>query len=333
MEKQKRNRVRANGEGCIIKLGGKRKNPFAARVTVGYDKNGKQKFKYIGYYRTKTEAKQALSNYSINPYNLEKVKTIDLFDKWVETAKFTEAVLKNYRRVVENSGLSKKVFKDISLMQLEEAARELTPAMQKRYRSAWKNLYLYAMKHDLVSKDLASLMELDKYKAKERDAITPADIKKILKDEDVIPKLLLFTGMRINELLSIETANVDLEKRIMIGGLKTEAGINRKVPIHKDILLIVEKLFNEGNKYLITDEKGRKVQYNDYLTKVWHKNEILTNYSPHYTRHTFISRAVKLKLDRGLLQKIVGHSSQDVTAHYTHLDNEQLLDFIDDFSY
>lgn len=329
---QIRNRTRGNGEGCIIKLGGKRKNPFAARVTVGYDKNGKQKFKYIGYYRTKTEAKQALSNYSLNPYSLEKVKTIDLFDKWVETAKFTEAVLKNYRRVVENSGLSKKVFKDISLMQLEEAARELTPAMQKRFKATFKNLYLYAMKHDLVNKDLASLMELDKYKAKERDAISPTDIKEILKDEDVIPKLLLFTGMRITELLSIETANVDLEKRIMIGGLKTEAGINRKIPIHKDILPIVEKLFNEGNKYLLTDEKGKQITYDNYLKK-WHEDEIRTKYTPHFTRHTFISRAVKLKLDRGLLQKIVGHANQDVTAHYTHLDNEQLVEWIDGFNY
>lgn len=329
---QIRNRTRGNGEGCIIRLGGKRKNPFAARVTVGYDKNGKQKFKYIGYYRTKTEAKQALSNYSLNPYNLDKVKTIDLFEKWIETAKLSDEVLKNYRRVVENSGLSKKVFKDIKLMQLEEAAKELTPAMQKRYKAAWKNLYLYAMKHDIVDKDLASLMDLDKYVAKERDAISSNDIKIILNSDDVIPKLLLFTGMRIDELLSIETKNVDLEKRIMIGGLKTEAGKNRKIPIHKDILPIVEKLYNEGHKYLITNEKGGKIQYSNYL-KEWHTDEVRTKYTPHYTRHTFISRAVKLKLDRGLLQKIVGHSNSDITAHYTHLDTEQLVEFIDLFNY
>jgi len=332
MEKQIRNRTRGNGEGSVIKLGGKRKNPFAARVTVGYDKNGKQKFKYIGYYRTKTEAKQALSNYSLNPYSLEKVKTIDLFEKWVETAKFSEEVLKNYRRVVENSGLSKKVFKDISLMQLEEAARELTPAMQKRYKAAFKNLYLYAMKHDLVNKDLASLMELDKYKAKERDAITPSDIKDILSNDDVIPKLLLYTGMRIDELLSIETENVDLESRIMVGGLKTEAGKNRKIPIHKDILPIIEELYNKGYKYLLTNGKGRKIQYNNYL-KEWHTDEIRTQYTPHYTRHTFVSRAIKLNLDRSVLQKIVGHANQDTTSLYTHLDTEQLVDFIDKFNY
>ena len=328
----KRRRTRGNGEGCIKTLKNKKKNHFAARITVGFTKEGKQKFKYIGYYPTKTEAKKALANYLINPYNLDKLKTIDLFEKWVETAKFTEAVLKNYKRVIENSGLSNKVFKDISLMQLEESARELTPAMQKRFKAAFKNLYVYALKHDLVQKDLAALMDLDKYKAKERDAITPTDIKTILNGDDVIPKLLLFTGMRIDELLSIETENVDLEKRIMVGGLKTEAGKNRKIPIHKDILPIIEELYNKENKYLLSTEKGRKIQYSSYILK-WHEDKTLTKYTPHYCRHTFISRAVKLKLDRGLLQKMVGHSNQDITAHYTHLDVEQLVEFIDSFNY
>lgn len=331
MTKQ-RKRVRGNGEGSVIKLSGKRKKPYACRVTVGFTDEGKQKFKYVGYYENKKDAKDALNKYLINPYNLEKLTTEVVFEKWATTSKFTEDVLKNYKRVIDKSGLAKKVFKDISLMQLEEAARELTPAMQKRYKAAWKNLYLYAMKHDLVNKDLASLMELDKYKAKERDAITPADIKKILRDDDVIPKLLLYTGMRIDELLSIETENVDLEKRIMVGGLKTEAGKNRKIPIHKDILPIIEELYNKGYKYLLTNGKGRKIQYNNYL-KEWHTDEVRTQYTPHYTRHTFVSRAIKLNLDRSVLQKIVGHANQDVTAHYTHLDNEQLLNFIDSFNY
>lgn len=331
---QKRNRMRGNGEGSVVKLSGKRTRPYAARITVGWTNEGKQMFQYVGYYKTKTEAKNALFNYYVSPYDLsaDKLTAQDVFDRWVETAKFSEEVLKNYRRVIENSGLSKKIFKDIKLIQLEEAARELTPAMQKRYKAAWKNLYLYGMKHDIVNKDLASLMELDKYKAKERDAITPSDIKDILSNEDIIPKLLLYTGMRIDELLNIETENVDLESRIMIGGLKTEAGKNRKIPIHKDILPIIEELYNKGYKYLLTNGKGRKITYDNYL-KEWHTNEVRTQYTPHYTRHTFVSRAIKLNLDRSILQKVIGHSNKDATDIYTHVDVDSLVNFIDKFNY
>lgn len=332
---KQRKRTRGNGEGSIIKLGGKRKRPYAVRITVGFTNEGKQIFKYVGYYETKTKAKEELNKFLVDPYDLDsnKLTTLDVFDRWLETAKFSDEVLKNYKRVVENSGLAKKVFKEVNLLQLENAARELSPAMQKRYKAAFKNLYEFGMRHDLVNKNLADLMQLDKYVAGKREAISPADVKKILKGDDVIPKILLYTGMRIGELLDIKSKNVDLEKRIIIGGKKTAAGTNRKIPIHKSILPILEELLSKGTEYLITGEKGRKLQYNTYLEKVWHKNEILTKYSPHYTRHTFVSRSVKLELNREVMKAAIGHSSTEATDIYTHVDVDSLVDFIDKFNY
>ena len=39
-----------NGFGTIYKLPGKRRRPWIARVTVGYDDNGKQLYEVVGYY-------------------------------------------------------------------------------------------------------------------------------------------------------------------------------------------------------------------------------------------------------------------------------------------
>lgn len=324
---------RGNGDGSIFKLSGKRRNPYAVRITKGWTDEGKQIYAYIGYFKTKTEAKKHLNNYLVNPYDTNDFTTNDIFEKWVVTAKFSEEVLKNYKRVIDNSGLGKKIFKDIKLSELELSALTLSPAMQKRYKAAFKNLYIYAMKNDIVTKNLADLMELDKYKAKERDSISSTDIEKILSSEEIIPKILLYTGMRIGELLDIKSKNVDLEKRVIVGGLKTEAGKNRSIPIHKEILPIIEKLLSENNTYLISSDKGRKVNYTNYLTNVWNKDEVLKKYTPHYTRHTFISQSVKCKIDKVKIQKIVGHSAKDVTDHYTHFNFEDLLEAIDTFNY
>jgi integrase len=332
MTTKTRKRTRGNGEGSVVFLGNGRKNKYGARVTVGFDLKGKQMVKYIGYFSTKTEAKKALNEYNQKPYSLEKVKTIDIFEKWSETAKITEEVIKSYKSVIEKSGLSNKVFKDIKLYQLEDYFRTLSPAMQKRARNAFKNIYIYGMKHEIVDKNLAELVELDKYVAKEKEAIKTDDIKYMLKHEDVIPTLLLYTGMRISELLSIESENVDIEKRILIGGLKTEAGKNRKIPIHKKIVPIIKELLENKTEYLITDNKGRQIKYSEY-SKTWNNYEIIKNYTIHQTRHTFVSRAVKLGLDRSILQKVIGHSNKDVTDIYTHVDEEQLIQFIDAFSY
>ena len=54
---------RGNGDGSIYKLSGKRRRPWAVRVNTGWTLEGKQMYKYVGYYRTKTEAKDALTDY------------------------------------------------------------------------------------------------------------------------------------------------------------------------------------------------------------------------------------------------------------------------------
>lgn len=329
----KRKRQRGNGDGSIIKLSGNRKNPYAARVTMGWSMDGKQIVKYVGYYPTKSAAKKALNDYLANPYSLDKVTTQSVFDEWSATAKITDGVVKNYKNVVKNSGLANKVFKDIKLIELENAARDLTPSMQKRFRNAFKNLYQYSMRHDMVQKNLADLMELDKYEAGEKDVISKEDVEKMLAHEDPIPTLLLYTGMRITELLEVKSENVDLEKRILIGGKKSRAGRNRKIPIHKKIVPIVEKLLAEENEYLLTNAKGKMIVYDTYLKGTWHKDELLSKYVMHQTRHTFVSRVGKLGLDRGVLQKIIGHSNKDITDVYNHIDDNQLLEFIDAFNY
>ena len=59
-----------NGYGSVIKLGGKRRKPFGARITIGYNDKGKQIFKYIGYFENRKAAMQALAEYNINPYDV-----------------------------------------------------------------------------------------------------------------------------------------------------------------------------------------------------------------------------------------------------------------------
>ncbi len=53
---------RENGFGCVFKLGGKRRKPYAVRVTVGFE-DGKQKTRYISYHETKEAAEAALIAY------------------------------------------------------------------------------------------------------------------------------------------------------------------------------------------------------------------------------------------------------------------------------
>ena len=65
-----------NGFGGIAKLSGKRRNPWRARITSGWEidektQKVKQVYTTIGYYPTRQLALQALSDYNTNPYDLD----------------------------------------------------------------------------------------------------------------------------------------------------------------------------------------------------------------------------------------------------------------------
>ncbi|WKS98289.1 hypothetical protein [Gallibacterium anatis] len=50
-----------NGYGSVFKLSGKRRKPFIARKTIGYNENKRQIYHNIGYFATKEDALKALS--------------------------------------------------------------------------------------------------------------------------------------------------------------------------------------------------------------------------------------------------------------------------------
>ena len=80
-----------NGFGSVYKLSGKRRKPWAARKTVGWeDKPEKKKsypvYEFIGYYATRQEALTALVDYNKDPYDLHlNVITFkEVYEKWSE---------------------------------------------------------------------------------------------------------------------------------------------------------------------------------------------------------------------------------------------------------
>jgi len=58
---------RANGTGCIINLGARRRKTWTIRITKGIDEEtGKQNYQYLGYFETKGEAKKLLDSLDIS---------------------------------------------------------------------------------------------------------------------------------------------------------------------------------------------------------------------------------------------------------------------------
>lgn len=336
----KRKRVRGNGEGSIIELSGKRKKPFAVRVTAGWTVEGKQIFKYLSYHTSKSEANAALRQYLVNPYNLDhKDKTVkQLFDQWSERSKLKPDTIRGYRSALNQvPHLHDRKLRDIKVPELKDSIIDLSPSTQGNIKYMMKHLYMLGMELEIVEKDLSIFLQPEAPEHKPRRPFTVDQVKQIKEykhPKNEITLILLYTGMRITEILEMKREHVNLEERYFYGGKKTPTGKTRFTPIHDEIYPIIEKHYNNGNEYLIT-YKNRPVGYQSFLMHYWnHLREHLdTDQSPHCTRHTFVTQARKCGLDRDLVKKIVGHAKGDVTDIYDHSDIEELLTEINKLRY
>ena len=54
--------------------------------------------------------------------------------------------------------------------------------------------------------------------------------------------ILLYTGIRAEEFLILENKNIHLDDQYVITGVKTDAGKSRIIPIHNDILPIIQNI-------------------------------------------------------------------------------------------
>ena len=68
---------------------------------------------------------------------------------------------------------------------------------------------------------------------------------------------------------------------------------------------------------------------NDYSNHHTSSAHGIERKTPHATRHTYASRAVKEGLPPEMLQKILGHADYSTTANiYTHIDAQTLVDAV-----
>lgn len=150
--------------------------------------------------------------------------------------------------------------------------------------------------------------------------------------------MLLYTGCRADELLSIYNANIFLDKNYFIGGLKTQAGINREIPIHPKIKPIIEKYYNPNKEFLFYQNNGNKIDYDYYLYhfKFNFKNlhPFVSMHTAHDCRHTLRNELRKIGVQDIIINSIIGHSNNDVGQDiYSHVSIEEKIEAINLIKY
>ncbi len=337
----KRKRKNPNGFGSVYEVkDGRRRKPWVARVTTGWTKYGKQKRQVIGYFETSAEALQALVLHQVNPVSPKANITLgELYEEWSKSKfrRITKSTIDNYRAAWKYlSKYEKAKVKEIRTAHLQKVIDDndnMSNSTLEKIKAVAVMLWNYALENDIVNKNYAEFIELPKTNKKEKKIFTDAEIKKLEDNADKVEwvdtiLILIYSGMRISEMLNLTRFNVDLKKGVFTGGLKTDAGKDRIIPIHDKVYKYVEKWYNKENNYLIFREDGKKFSAKYYREKTYYpalKKLGIRKLTPHSCRHTFASLMARAKVDPLYIQRIMGHSDYAFTANeYTHTNVTEL---------
>lgn len=336
-------------------MSGKRSKPFRAMKTdkwvldAATGKSKQMRFT-IGYYATREEAMIALANYNENPYDIKtnSITFSEVYEKWSSNYFLTLSNPSSIRTVKAAyaycNGLYDMRMKDIRVSHLEGTIlnAQVGDSTKGRMKSLFNMMYKYALAHDIVDKDYASVMftngnPIKNERTKEVIPFTQEEISLLWDNLNFafVDMILIgiYTGWRPQELAILKVEDIDLEAGTMYGGLKTDAGKNRIVPIHTLIRPLIEKRMREANamqsNYLFNDvdsQQGTYMTYDKYRSRFEKvMKRLKMTHHPHETRHTFITKAKACNMDEYMLKLIVGHAIKDITEKvYTHRTIEQL---------
>lgn len=348
-----------NGFGQISEIKNRNlRNPFRAMVTVGKSSTGRpicKPLKPESFFPTYNDAYAALVEYNRNPYDLKEDITVkELYERWSKEAykslsdsrvQTLECAWKYCSSVYD---MSVKDFRirhvkgciDEATVVVRDEERTPSAATKTNMKTLFNQMFDYAVEYELVDKNYARSYKLSKEVSKKATTATKEHIPFTMKELDVLWQNLYvvkdvdvvliqcYSGWRPQEIGKIKLENVNLEERFFIGGLKTDAGKERKVPIHPKIFPLVEKRYNESkninSKYLISSGDPRKIEfsYSKYyysLSKIVKQLDLDEEHRPHDGRVTFTTLAKKYEIDEYAIKYMVGHEISDITEKiYTH---------------
>lgn len=359
---------RENGDGTIRKVKGANGTKYYAYAPARYEYVGgvrKCVREPLGAFLKKADAKDALSEYARHPTSKYNYTLQMVFDAWKAEAysdigKSTQDGYSAAWIQICNASpeLPGKRFKDIVTSdmrqvldfwmeshQIETVGKDGTRKTKKtgplsmssmtKIKAVFTQLYRYAMSNNITDRNYASLVKIPKgAEAGSIRAMTTEEFAILEKKWKQVPGAdavlaLCYLGFRVSEFCQLSSASYDPKTRTLTGGLKTEAGKDRIVPVHSKIRPIVERWAADGNTPLFADKNGNYYNKDNFTASIWKPAiEALglpSDLTPHSARHTCATRLAAAGARPEDIKQILGHSDYSVTANtYINQDTATL---------
>lgn len=312
---------RGNGQGTICKLpNGK----YQAIITLGYvtDENGKlHRKRKTKVFTKKSDAIAALSTLK-NDIRPDDISISKLYNQYIQTDEYknlSSSLIRRYKaawkrwKSIEYRGIASLTVADIE-SQIKKNAMSYNTAFEMSLLLS--HLYKIAIKQEIVQINKTFSIDLPYEAPKPKRLVWGEDdinaFWTALPENPFVAYIIImcYSGMRLGELMTLEIKNVHLDEGYMIGGIKTDAGTDRQIPINSRIKPLIAELCLKNKKYLC--EISRRA----FMLRYWQIIDKLKvrHYPPHTCRHYFFSRMTAAGIQGGIIAEVGGHTDYATTV-------------------
>ena len=215
---------------------------------------------------------------------------------------------------------------------------------QARKSAAVRSFYGFALREGLATRDVPALVDAPRPGSYLPDVLAPEDVERILDappSDDLIGirdraimELLYASGLRVSELVGLDTDRVDLDgQQVRVIG---KGNRERRVPMGDEARDRLHRyrsgprsrlMAGKPTPAVFVGKRGRRLSRESVwrLVKRWAEAAgVKERVTPHTFRHSFATHLLEGGADLRVVQALLGHASISTTQLYTHLTGERV---------
>ena len=229
------------------------------------------------------------------------------------------------------------------LAELHEKKRQKTTIGRKL--AALRSFYDFCLRKKYVTENPAKILSRPRLEKRVPSFLSEDETTQLLdlprggepldlRDRALL-ELLYATGIRVSELVGIETGDLHLGERLV--RVRGKGKKERIVPFGGKALEALQDYRrarpvlaaggDEGEAFFLNYRGGRLTtrSVQRMVHKYIRQTAVARKISPHSLRHSFASHLLGRGADLRVIQELLGHASLSTTQKYTHVDLKQLL--------
>jgi len=233
---------------------------------------------------------------------------------------------------------------------LSADTRDRSPSTVQRARAALRSFGAWLEDTERLAQNPARNIKTHRIATTPPDHLTDQEVKRLLKTirqtdtaaarrDRVWVETLLWTGMRVGELASLDLDDLDLDDKHL--RVRVKGGATQVKFLRTDLRSLLARYLKTRRKACTVDPQDRALWLSNQGTRLTVRQierrlagwlaaaGITKQLGPHGLRHTFATSLYGRTGDVLLVQRALGHASVETTRRYTHLNDEEMHDAIE----